>query len=114
VFLFLCLFFVKISREKKQKQKKNKKKSSLSLKYAQKKRHVHARVPSLFSRAAFFHLDGFEYDDETETRGRRRGGKGRTRERAVVCVSETVRRYRGEVCVSSFDEHGVTVTLSRE
>jgi hypothetical protein len=97
-----------------EKAKKKRERENFHKKYAQKKkRHVYARVPSLFSRAAF-HLDGFEYDDETETRGRRRGGKGRTHERAVICFYQTIHRYRGEVCVSSFDEHGVTVTLSSE
>jgi hypothetical protein len=98
--------------------KKKKKRENFHQKYARAKEeetHVCARVPSLFSRAAFHLDDGFECDDETETRGGRRGGgKGRTHERAVVCFYQTIRRYRGEVCVSSFDEHGVTFTLSRE
>jgi hypothetical protein len=90
------------------KQKKKKEKIFIKNTRAQKKkRHM--------SRAAFHLDDGFECDDETETRGgRRRGGKGRTHERAVVCFYQTIRRYRGEVCVSSFDEHGVTITLSSE
>jgi hypothetical protein len=99
-------------------KKQKKKRENFHQKYARAKEeetYVCARVPSLFSRAAFHLDDGFECDDETETRGGRRGGgKGRTHERAVVCFYQTIRRYRGEVCVSSFDEHGVTITLSSE
>ena len=106
-FVFLSKFFCEEAKKKRE---------NFHQKYARAKEeetYVCARVPSLFSRAAFHLDDGFECDDETETRGRR-GGKGSTRERAVVCFFVTVHRYCGEVCVSSLHEHGVTFTLSSE